>query len=106
MLPKVVSEGKKEVEKILKRQESDNKLLLQTNEYVLPSKDRSGLFRGEVKKLTGNEWFNRIVYGDNLFVMQALLSGDASTGLSSMRGGKACHVFLSCQSIKIQVYCN
>jgi site-specific DNA-methyltransferase (adenine-specific)/adenine-specific DNA-methyltransferase len=86
MLPKVVSEGKKEVEKILKRQESDNKLLLQTNEYVLPSKDRSGLFRGEVKKLTGNEWFNRLVYGDNLFVMQALLSGDASTGLPSLRG--------------------
>jgi adenine specific DNA methylase Mod len=87
MLPKVVSEGKKEVEKILKRQESDNKLLLQTNEYVLPSKDRSGLFRGEVKKLNGNEWLNRLVYGDNLFVMQALLSGDASTGLPTMRGG-------------------
>jgi len=87
LLPKVVSEGKKEVEKILKRQESDNRLLLQTNEYVLPSKDRSGLFRGEVKKLAGNEWLNRLVYGDNLFVMQALLSGDASTGLPSMRGG-------------------
>jgi len=63
MLPKIVSEGKKEVEKILKRQESDNKLLLQTNEYVLPCKDRSSLFRGEVKKLTGNEWLNRIIYG-------------------------------------------
>jgi len=87
MLPKVVSEGKKEVEKILKRQESDSKLLLQTNEYVLPSKDRSGLFRGEIKKLTGKEWLNRLVYGDNLFVMQALLSGDESTGLPSMRGG-------------------
>jgi len=34
ILPKVVQEGKKEVEKILKRQETDNKLLLQTNEYV------------------------------------------------------------------------
>jgi len=87
LLPKVIQEGKKEVEKILKRQESDNKLLLQTNEYVLPSKDRSGLFRGEVKKLNENEWLNRLVYGDNLFVMQALLSGDASTGLPSMRGG-------------------
>ncbi|MDR2952699.1 MAG: hypothetical protein LBU82_05600, partial [Treponema sp.] len=86
-LPKIVSEGKKEVEKILKKQEGDNKLLLQTNEYVLPSKDKSGLFRGEVKKFNGNEWLNRLVYGDNLFVMQALLSGDASTGLPSMRGG-------------------
>ena len=87
LLPKVVSEGKKEVEKILKRQESDNKLLLQTNEYVLPSKDTSGLFRGEIKKLTGNEWLNRLIYGDNLLVMQALLSGDEATGLPSMRGG-------------------
>jgi adenine specific DNA methylase Mod len=87
MLPKVVSDGNKEVEKILKRQESDNKLLLQTNEYVLPSKDSSGLFRGEIKKLTGSEWLNRLVYGDNLFVMQALLAGDESTGLPSMRGG-------------------
>jgi len=43
ILPKVVSEGKKEVEKILKRQESDNKMLLQANEYVLPSKDKSGM---------------------------------------------------------------
>jgi len=87
LLPKIVADGKKEVEKILRRQESDNKLLLQTNEYVLPSKDRSGLFRGEIKKLNGNEWLNRLVYGDNLFVMQALLSGDATTGLPSMRGG-------------------
>jgi len=86
-LPKIVSDGKKEVEKILKRQESDNKMLLQTNEYVLPSKDTSGLFRGEVKKLTENEWLNRLIYGDNLFVMQALLTGDESTGLPSMRGG-------------------
>ena len=86
-LPKIVSDSKKEVEKILKRQESDNKMLLQTNEYVLPSKDTSGLFRGEVKKLTENEWLNRLIYGDNLFVMQALLTGDESTGLPSMRGG-------------------
>jgi adenine specific DNA methylase Mod len=87
LLPKIVAEGKKEVEKILRRQESENKMLLQTNEYVLPSKDRSGLFRGEVKTIAKNEWLNRLVYGDNLFVMQALLSGDKATGLPSMRGG-------------------
>src|SRR3989338_3625035 len=86
LLPKIVAEGKKEVEKILERLASPNKLTLQTNEYVLPSKDKSGLFRGEVKELNEKEWLNRLVYGDNLLVMQALLAGDEETGLSSMRG--------------------
>jgi len=85
-LPKIVAEGKKEVEKILERLASPNKLSLQANEYVLPSKDKSGLFRGEVKELNEKEWHNRLVYGDNLLVMQALLAGDAATGLPSMRG--------------------
>ncbi|MEK6777894.1 MAG: DNA methyltransferase [bacterium] len=85
-LPKIVAEGKKEVEKILERLSGPNKLTLQTNEYVLPSKDKSGLFRGEVKELNEKEWHNRLIYGDNLLVMQALLAGDLETGLPSMRG--------------------
>ena len=47
-LPKIVAEGKKEVERILDRLASPQKLTLQTNELVLPSKDKSGLFRGEI----------------------------------------------------------
>ena len=31
-------------------------------------------------------WFNRLIYGDNLLVMQALLAGDEKTGLPSLRG--------------------
>lgn len=85
-LPKIVSEGKKEVERILERLSNSHKLTLQTNEHVLPSKDRSGLFRGQVKKLSEQEWHNRLIYGDNLLVMQALLAGDPATGLPSMRG--------------------
>jgi len=80
-LPKIVSEGKKEVERILERLSGPNRLTLQTNEYVLPSKDKSGLFKGSVKGLTGDEWHNRLCYGDNLLVMQALLAGDPATGL-------------------------
>ena len=38
-LPKIVEEGKKEVERILERISSQNKLILQTNEMVLPAKD-------------------------------------------------------------------
>jgi len=87
LLPDVVKQGKKEVEKILERLESGNRMTLQTNEYVLPSKDTSGLFRGQIKQINKDEWHNRLVYGDNLLVMQALLAGDEATGLPSLRGG-------------------
>ena len=97
MLPEVVSHGKREVEKILERAQSDNKMMLQTNEYVLPARDDSGLFRGTIRACcppdnTSAEycetdgWFNRLIQGDNLFAMQALLAGDPATGLPSMRG--------------------
>lgn len=96
-LPEIVKRGKKEYERIIQRLQSDNKMLLQTNEYVLPSKDKSGLFRGKIRQCCPpdsknnqncdiDNWFNRLVYGDNLFVMQALLNGDEKTGLPSMRG--------------------
>lgn len=91
MLPEIVAQGKKEVERILARAHSDNKMLLQTNEYVLPARDESGLFRGEIRKIcqkddNSDTWFNRLIHGDNLFALQALLNGDPATGLPSMRG--------------------
>ena len=114
-LPKIVAEGKKEAEKILERISSANKLSLQTNEFVLPAKDSSTLFtqktpeykvtaienlgdpqlqipgtdekgQQKLKKEIGGDWVNRLVYGDNLLTMEALLTGDEKTGLPSMRG--------------------
>src|SRR3990167_7013949 len=87
-LPGIVDEGRKEVEKILERLASDSKLGLQTNEIVLPAKDeaQSGMFAGKIPEINEKEWMNRLVYGDNLLAMQALLAGDKQTGLSSMRG--------------------
>lgn len=85
-LPKIISEGRRDVEEILERLSSANKLALQTNEMVLPAKDTSGLFKGQVPEVNEKKWMNRLIYGDNLFVMQALLTGDQATGLSSMRG--------------------
>jgi adenine specific DNA methylase Mod len=85
-LPKVVAEGRKEVEEILERLSSANKLGLQTNELVLPAKDTAGLFKGTIPEVNEKEWMNRLIYGDNLFAMQALLAGDPETGMSSMRG--------------------
>jgi adenine specific DNA methylase Mod len=86
-LPKIVKEGRAEVARILERINSGNALALQTNELVLPSKDVSGLYRGELPTIEDeNAWKNRLIYGDNLLVMQGLLAGDSASGLESMRG--------------------
>ena len=85
-LPKIVAEGKKEVERIIERLDSGNKITLQTNEYVLPVRKEENLFRSKYQEIDGQNWFNRLCYGDNLLVMQALLNGDEATGLPSMRG--------------------
>lgn len=74
ILPKIVAEGKKEVGQILDRISDGAKIALQTNEYVLPSKETSGLFRGKIKEEIKQSWQNRLIYGDNLLVMQALLA--------------------------------
>jgi len=83
-LPKIVKEGKAEVKKILERIEANNALKLQTNEFVLPSKDISGLFQGKVPKVDENSWKNKLIYGDNLLIMQGLLAG--SSEFESLRG--------------------
>lgn len=86
-LPKIVKEGRAEVARILERINSGNALALQTNELVLPSKDVSGLYRGEIPSVDENEeWKNRLIYGDNILVMQGLLAGDSASGLESIRG--------------------
>jgi len=88
-LPKIVAQGKKEAQKILDGLSERNRIILQTNELVLPTKAKAGLslFTGQaVKELTKKDWLNRMIYGDNLLAMQALLAGDSSTGFPSMRG--------------------
>lgn len=87
-LPKIVAQGKKEAQKILDGLSGHDRVTLQTNELVLPTKaSRIGLFTGQsVKELTKKDWLSRMIYGDNLLVMQALLAGDPSTGMPSLRG--------------------
>jgi adenine specific DNA methylase Mod len=88
-LPKIIERGKKEAERILDSLSKKNKITLQTNELVLPTKAKGGLFnftgqgvKADVKK----DWINRLVYGDNLLTLQALLAGDLQTSMPSMRG--------------------
>lgn len=93
-LPRIASEGRQEAQRIIERLSSGTRIGLQTNELVLPRKDVSGFFRGQVPNipndfnaaLDGGTWMNRLVYGDNLLTMQALLAGDPQTGLPSLRG--------------------
>jgi site-specific DNA-methyltransferase (adenine-specific)/adenine-specific DNA-methyltransferase len=88
-LPKIITRGKKTAEKILDGLSSENRITLQTNELVLPTKARGGLndfFGQSTKESKDEEWLNRMIFGENLLLMQALLAGDSKTGLSSMRG--------------------
>lgn len=88
-LPRIIEKGKREAERILDSLSKKNKITLQTNELVLPTKAKDGLFnftgqgvKADVKK----DWINRLVYGDNLLTLQALLAGDPQTSMPSMRG--------------------
>ncbi len=88
-LPKIVERGKKEAQRILDNLSKRNRITLQTNELVLPTKAKGGLnlFLGQKTKTEDKQkWFNRLIYGDNLLAMQALLAGDPATGMPSMRG--------------------
>jgi adenine specific DNA methylase Mod len=86
-LPRIAAEGRREAQQVLDRLSGGVQIGLQTNELVLPARDTSGLWRGQ----TGAEdlyqpWYNRLVYGDNMLAMQALLKGDPANGTPSLRG--------------------
>lgn len=91
LLPRVVSEGRREANKILEGLSAQNRIFLQTNELVIPSKDSN--YNGLIEELERKEkiasaenpdWMNRLIYGDNLLAIQALLAGDDAT--PSLRG--------------------
>ena len=44
---RIVAEGRKQIERILERISSPHKLTLQTNEFVLPCKDKLGFLKGK-----------------------------------------------------------
>lgn len=90
-LPEIVANGRRQAEKILESLESRHRVSLQTREWVLPSKDSSATdwIQGATRqdRLAQSEqdaWVNRLIYGDNLLAMAALLAGDDNT--PSMRG--------------------
>jgi len=109
-LPDIVAQGRKEAEKILESIENRHRVSLQTREVVLPAKDsaatdwitaqaradrREVFAPGQGSLLERAQpalgaaraeapWANRLIYGDNLLAMAALLAGDDTT--PSLRG--------------------
>ena len=93
-LPEIVAKGRQVAEKILENIESRHRVGLQTREWVLPAKDTAALDWITVNERQGHSeqanngkndnWQNRLIYGDNLLAMAALLAGDDTT--PSLRG--------------------
>jgi adenine-specific DNA-methyltransferase len=90
-LPKIVAAGKAQAERILEGLEGKHRVGLQTREWVLPSKDVAAADMLDVARRAehlraGDDagWTNRLIYGDNLLAMAALLAGDENT--PSLRG--------------------
>lgn len=85
-LPGIVADGKRKAAQILDSLESRNRVTLQTRELVVPSKDTAMVdaLRMLQPDYIDSESPNRLIYGDNLLAMAALLAGDADR--PSMRG--------------------
>ena len=108
-LPEIVRAGKRQAERIMEGLEARARVALQTRELVTPAKDTNwqefqslkphakaqATLAGDLALLNDTpgqtqlvasraEWFNRLIYGDNLLAMAALLSGDEVT--PSLRG--------------------
>lgn len=84
-LPGIVAEGKRRAAQILEGLEGRNRVSLQSRELVVPNKDVSeaDLFK-YLDSGHGVSGLNRLIYGDNLLAMAALLAGDEDN--LSLRG--------------------
>jgi len=95
-LPEIVAKGRQTAEKILENLEGRHRVGLQTREWVLPAKDsimsdwinanerQEHLAVGAMPSSRLETWQNRLIYGDNLLAMAALLAGEDTT--PSLRG--------------------
>lgn len=96
-LPEIVKEGRKTAERILEGLESRQRVRLLTRELVLPARDSAAHDWVTAQNRQAQQastpapagaanaaWTNRLIYGDNLLAMAALLAGDEHT--PSLRG--------------------
>lgn len=86
-LPEIVRAGKRRAEQILEGLEGRGRIALQTRELVTPAKDTNWQTFQTLRAAgpaSDAGWINRLIYGDNLLAMAALLAGDEQT--LSLRG--------------------
>ncbi|SJM50231.1 DNA methyltransferase [Gulosibacter sp. 10] len=83
-LPEIVRDGREEARRILERIGTSQRVGLQTRELVLPSRNNSWLNPGVGPGVEMPEHPNRLIFGDNLLAMAALLEGDGEH--ESLRG--------------------
>lgn len=88
-LPEIMAKGRQEAERILESLEGKHRVSLQTREWVLPSKDTAmddWVYQNERQGHLSEQstWTNRLIYGDNILAIAALLAGDEQT--PSLRG--------------------
>ncbi|TAL40924.1 MAG: site-specific DNA-methyltransferase, partial [Salinibacterium sp.] len=89
-LPGIVRAGKRQAEQILEQLQGPQRVTLQTRELVVPNRASSGLDLSDPTATRNAASLgsspNRLIYGDNLLAMAALLAGDETTGGESLRG--------------------
>lgn len=83
-LPYIVRRGTKLAQQLISQLEGGQRVTLQTRELVVPAKDKSALWStGQgIEQIPENP--NRLIYGDNLLAIAALLAGDVDS--PSLRG--------------------
>lgn len=78
--PSIVAAGKRQAAQILEQLDGANRVTLQTRELVIPSKDTASADLFSPLNGAGSresvDYPNRLIYGDNLLSVAALLSGD------------------------------
>lgn len=84
-LPKIVGEGQKAAAQILQGMACSSPLL-KTKEYIFPPKNLAGVFAPTLVPAADHDWTNRLIEGDNLQIMAALLVGDEQSRLPSCQG--------------------
>lgn len=79
-LPGIVAAGKRQAQQILEQLEGPGRVSLQTRELVIPGRDvGSGFDLFGPSESSISDVPNRLIYGDNLLAMAALLAGDENT---------------------------
>ena len=90
-LPEIFAKGKNQAEKILERLESKWRINLQNRELVIPAKDKisQDLFAKNNQNQIDENKINRLIYGDNLLALAALLAenSDLNSDLNFAPGG-------------------